>query len=83
MSNIYDLVILDIMLPKMNGLSVLRNVRKEGIDTPIILLTAKGDVSDRVEGLDCGADDYLVKPFYTEELLARIRALSRRKGGSY
>ena len=80
LSNIYDLVILDIMLPKMNGLSVLRNVRKEGIDTPIILLTAKGDVSDRVEGLDCGADDYLVKPFYTEELLARIRALSRRKG---
>lgn len=66
LSNIYDLVILDIMLPKMNGLSVLRNVRKEGIDTPIILLTAKGDVSDRVEGLDCGADDYLVKPFYTE-----------------
>ena len=80
LSNIYDLVILDIMLPKMNGLSVLRNVRKEGIDTPIILLTAKGDVADKVEGLDCGADDYLAKPFYTEELLARIRALSRRKG---
>ncbi len=80
LSDIYDVIILDIMLPKMNGLEVLKEARKEGIDTPIILLTAKGDVSDRVTGLDCGADDYLPKPFYTEELLARIRALSRRKG---
>ena len=80
LSDIYDLVILDIMLPLMNGLDVLKKARKEGIDCPIILLTAKGEVSDKVEGLDCGADDYLPKPFYTEELLARIRALSRRKG---
>lgn len=80
LSNIYDLVILDIMLPLMNGLDVLKKARKEGIECPIILLTAKGEVSDKVEGLDCGADDYLPKPLYTEELLARIRALSRRKG---
>ncbi len=80
LSDIYDLVILDIMLPLMNGLDVLKKARKEGIECPIILLTAKGEVSDKVEGLDCGADDYLPKPFYTEELLARIRALSRRKG---
>lgn len=80
LSNIYDLVILDIMLPLMNGLDVLKKARKEGIECPIILLTAKGEISDKVAGLDCGADDYLPKPFYTEELLARIRALSRRKG---
>lgn len=80
LSNIYDLVILDIMLPLMNGLDVLKKARKEGIECPIILLTAKGEVADKVAGLDCGADDYLPKPFYTEELLARIRALSRRKG---
>lgn len=80
LSDIYDLVILDIMLPLMNGLDVLKKARKEGIECPIILLTAKGEVSDKVKGLDCGADDYLPKPFYTEELLARIRALSRRKG---
>lgn len=80
LSDIYDLVILDIMLPLMNGLDVLKKARKEGIECPIILLTAKGEVSDKVEGLDCGADDYLPKPFYTEEFLARIRALSRRKG---
>ena len=80
LSNIYNLVILDIMLPKMDGINVLKTVRKERIGTPIILLTAKGDISDKVQGLDCGADDYLAKPFYTEELLARIRALSRRKG---
>ena len=64
----------------MNGLDVLKKARKEGIECPIILLTAKGEVADKVAGLDCGADDYLPKPFYTEELLARIRALSRRKG---
>lgn len=80
LSDIYDVVILDIMLPKMNGLDVLKNARKEGISTPIILLTAKGELSDKVTGLDLGADDYLPKPFYTEELLARIRALGRRKG---
>ena len=80
LSDIYEVIILDIMLPKMNGLEVLKEARKEGIATPVILLTAKGEVSDKVTGLDCGADDYLPKPFYTEELLARIRALSRRKG---
>ena len=80
LSDIYDAVILDVMLPKMNGIDVLKESRKEGISTPIILLTAKGEVSDRVLGLDCGADDYLPKPFYTEELLARLRALCRRKG---
>jgi len=80
LSDIYDLIILDIMLPKLDGISILRNLRSEGIATPIILLTARGEVSDKVIGLDSGADDYLAKPFATEELLARIRALSRRKG---
>ena len=79
-SDIYDGVILDIMLPKLNGIEVLKKARKEGISTPIILLTAKGEVEDRILGLDCGADDYLPKPFYVEELMARIRALTRRKG---
>jgi len=80
LTDIYDLIILDIMLPKMDGISVLKNLRKEGIITPVILLTAKGEISDKVIGLDSGADDYLAKPFATEELLARIRAMSRRKG---
>jgi len=79
-SDIYDLIILDIMLPKMNGLEVLKAWRKEGLATPVLLLTAKSEISDRVKGLDTGADDYLPKPFATEELMARIRALSRRKG---
>ncbi len=80
LSNIYDLLILDIMLPKMDGISILKEIRKEGLGVPVILLTAKGEISDKVIGLDSGADDYLPKPFATEELLARIRALSRRKG---
>jgi DNA-binding response OmpR family regulator len=80
LSNIYDLIILDIMLPKMDGISILKNVRKEGLGVPVILLTAKGQISDKVAGLDSGADDYLAKPFATEELLARIRAMARRKG---
>ena len=80
LSNIYDLILLDIMLPKIDGLSVLKQIRKEGIKTPVLLLTAKGEISDKVIGLDSGADDYLPKPFATEELLARIRAMSRRKG---
>lgn len=80
LSNIYDLILLDIMLPKIDGLTVLKEIRKEGIGTPVILLTAKGEVSDKVIGLDSGADDYLPKPFATEELLARIRAMARRKG---
>lgn len=80
LTDVYDVIILDIMLPKMNGLDVLKNLRKEGISTPIILLTAKGSVEDRILGLDYGADDYLPKPFSTEELLARLRAITRRKG---
>lgn len=80
LSNIYDIIILDIMLPKMDGICILKQIRKEGIETPVILLTAKGEISDKVKGLDSGADDYLSKPFATEELLARIRAMSRRKG---
>ena len=74
----YDLVILDVMLPKVDGFEVLRNIRRNKISTPVIMLTAKSSVEDRVLGLDLGADDYLPKPFSTEELLARVRALSRR-----
>jgi len=80
LSGIYDLILLDIMLPEMDGLSVLKCIREEGISTPVILLTAKGEITDKVKGLDSGADDYLAKPFATEELLARIRSASRRKG---
>jgi two-component system, OmpR family, response regulator ArlR len=80
LSDIYDLIILDIMLPKMDGISIVKEIRKHEISTPVILLTAKGEISDKVVGLDSGADDYLPKPFATEELLARIRAVARRKG---
>lgn len=80
MSGLYDIVILDIMLPKMSGINILREMRKKGIEAPVILLTAKGETEDKVTGLDSGADDYLAKPFQTEELLARLRALGRRKG---
>lgn len=76
----YDLIILDIMLPKVDGLTILMNLRKQGIKTPVLMLTAKDTVLDKVKGLDTGADDYLTKPFDFEELLARIRALLRRKG---
>jgi len=79
LSGIYDVMIFDIMLPGMDGISILKDLRRKGIDTPVILLTAKGELEDRVKGLDAGADDYLPKPFHTEELLARIRALQRRK----
>jgi two-component system, OmpR family, response regulator ArlR len=78
-SGVYDIIILDILLPKIDGISVLKKLRRNGIDTPIILLTAKGETEDKVNGLDSGADDYLAKPFETEELLARLRALGRRK----
>ena len=74
----FDLIILDIMLPKRDGLSVLREIRQARIGTPVLMLTARGDISDRVEGLDLGADDYLAKPFSMAELLARARALLRR-----
>ena len=74
----YDLILLDRMLPGLDGLSVLRSLRQEGIVTPVVLVTALEEISQRVEGLDAGADDYLVKPFAAEELMARIRAMSRR-----
>lgn len=79
-SGIYDLIILDIMLPKMSGLDVCSMLRRDKISTPILFLTAKDSVSDKVRGLDLGADDYMTKPFSTEELLARIRTLVRRRG---
>lgn len=75
----YDVIILDVMMPKLNGFEVLKVIRDKGIDTPVIMLTAKSTVEDKINGLDLGADDYLAKPFNTEELLARIRALLRRK----
>lgn len=75
----YDGIILDIMMPKLSGLEVLERLRKEGSSVPILLLTAKGEVYDKVKGLDMGADDYLPKPFAMKELLARIRAMTRRK----
>lgn len=77
----FDAIILDIMMPRMDGLTVLEQVRKAGIDVPVLMLTAKGDVADRIKGLDLGADDYLAKPFSLDELLARLRALLRRAGG--
>ncbi|ATF10867.1 response regulator transcription factor [Brevibacillus sp. HB1.2] len=77
---IYDLLVLDIMMPGMDGLSLVRTLRTKGIMTPVLFLTAKDSVESRVEGLDAGADDYLVKPFAAEELTARVRALLRRQG---
>ncbi len=77
-SNDYDLILLDIMLPGLSGLEILRAVRAQGKDVPVLLLTAKDDVEDRVRGLDLGADDYLVKPFAIAELFARVRSLTRR-----
>ena len=76
-TEIYDAAILDIMMPKLDGLSVLREIRRKGNRTPIIMLTAKSEIDDRVLGLDSGANDYLPKPFDTKELLARIRVLTR------
>ena len=75
----YDGIILDIMMPKMNGLDVLKELRAKGVSTPVLMLTAKAEVDDRILGLDLGADDYLTKPFSMGELLARIRAITRRK----
>jgi len=74
----YDVIVLDVMLPGMNGLDICRELRNRHIITPVLMLTARDTVDDRVAGLDCGADDYLVKPFAFRELLARVRALSRR-----
>ena len=75
----YDGIILDIMMPKKSGLEVLRELRQKGVNTPVLLLTAKGELEDRIEGLDLGADDYLPKPFAMGELLARVRAMLRRR----
>jgi DNA-binding response OmpR family regulator len=76
----YDLIVLDILLPELDGLSVCREIRRLDIRTPVLMLTARDTVDDRVDGLDAGADDYLVKPFAMKELLARLRALARRTG---
>ncbi|MCR5716258.1 MAG: response regulator transcription factor [Lachnospiraceae bacterium] len=78
LTGVYDVVVLDVMLPKLNGLEVARHARSAGIKTPILMLTAKSELDDKVDGLDSGADDYLTKPFMTRELLARLRALCRR-----
>jgi DNA-binding response OmpR family regulator len=78
-ANDYDLMLLDIMLPKINGLEVLRGVRQRGLTIPVLMLTARDGVEDVVKGLDAGGDDYLTKPFAFAELLARVRALLRRK----
>lgn len=79
LTGIYDVILLDIMMPKINGLEVLKRLRAKKVITPIILLTAKSNIDDKVAGLDCGADDYLTKPFVVKELLARIRSAARRK----
>lgn len=78
-SGIYDVIVLDVMMPKKNGFDVAREVRRRGNRTPILMLTARGELDDKVTGLDSGADDYLTKPFMTKEFLARIRALWRRQ----
>ena len=80
LSDIYDVIILDVMLPGIDGFTVAKSLREQKIQTPIIMLTARDSVNDKVAGLDCGADDYMTKPFVPEELLARIRALTRRQG---
>jgi two-component system response regulator ArlR len=77
-SGIYDLLLLDIMLPEMDGITLLKTLRRKGVSTPVIMLTAKGEISDKITGLDYGADDYMSKPFSSEELLARMRAALRR-----
>ena len=74
----YDIILLDVMMPQMNGYDVLKNLRKEGRETPVIMISAKDDITDKIEGLDLGADDYLQKPFNMNELTARMRALTRR-----
>lgn len=79
-SGIYDAIIMDVMIPARNGFQVTADLRKAGISTPIIMLTAKDTLDDKVEGLDRGADDYMTKPFAPQELLARLRALTRRQG---
>lgn len=80
LSGQYDVIVLDVMLPKKNGFEVVRELRANKIASPVLLLTAKEEIMDKVKGLDYGADDYMTKPFSQEELLARVRALSRRQG---
>jgi len=79
-SGLYDVIVLDVMLPKLSGFEVVKKLRAGRITTPVILLTARDEITDKVTGLDCGADDYMTKPFSPEELMARIRAISRRQG---
>lgn len=79
----YDCAILDIMMPLLDGISVLKGIRHDGLDLPVIMLTAKSEIDDRVFGLDSGADDYVTKPFVAKELIARIRAVTRRKSETY
>jgi len=79
-SGIYDVVILDVMLPKMDGFTVAKELRRANIDTPVLMLTARAQIPDKIEGLDSGADDYMTKPFSPAELLAHLRALTRRQG---
>lgn len=79
LSGLYDCLVLDLMMPGIDGLEVLTTLREHGIDTPILLLTARGEIPDRIRGLDAGADDYLTKPFAMGELTARVRALTRRR----
>ena len=79
-NNSYDVIILDVMLPGMNGFDLVHKLRSSHIATPVLMLTAKDDIHDKITGLDSGADDYMTKPFIPEELLARIRALTRRQG---
>lgn len=76
----YDVILLDIMLPRLSGFEIIKRLRERKNTTPVLMLTAKDEISDKVKGLDLGADDYMTKPFYQEELLARVRALSRRQG---
>ncbi|MGI5817310.1 MAG: response regulator transcription factor [Armatimonadota bacterium] len=78
----YDVILLDIMLPGRDGLSILRQLREQGYDVPVILLTARGEPNERIEGLQLGADDYISKPFYVEEVIARIHAVTRRTSGN-
>jgi DNA-binding response OmpR family regulator len=80
MSGGYDVVVLDVMLPKRSGFDVAKRLREAKNATPLLMLTAKDEISDKIKGLDCGADDYMTKPFSPDELLARVRALSRRQG---
>lgn len=81
--DIYDVIVLDIMLPGTNGIDILKSMRNSGNKTPVIMLTAKDSIDDRVFGLEQGADDYLIKPFATKELIARVKALSRRKSSEF